>query len=138
MSMIRVQALGTQHRGELVAFFTVIAQQESLGREIFETDRLLTAEAVRATEDHVKRFVEQFPTVETIPSLANRGADSQLGITSFQKFNDLRSRTPEDFQFDFTETFSQFIDVRQNKAKLDAAGYGQLQRADLAVVDHGG
>src|SRR5262249_42180473 len=37
----------------------------------------------------------------------------------------------------FTETFSQFIDVRKNKPKLDAAGYRQFQRADLAVVDHG-
>ncbi len=36
-----------------------------------------------------------------------------------------------------SDAFSQLIDVRHDQAKLDAARHRELERADLAVVDHG-
>ena len=136
--MIGIKPLGTQHRGEVAALLTVVTQEEAFGLEIVEANRLLAAKAMRAVEDHVEGLVEQFPTVETVPGFADGGPHGKLCIAGFQILDDLGAGATKNLQLNFTEGFSQFVDVRQDEAELDAAGYRKLECADLAIIDHGG
>src|SRR5262249_35611960 len=53
-------------------------------------------------------------------------------------FDNLRTGTAQDLKLNFAEAFSQFVDVRQDKAELDAGRYCKLERANLSVIYHRG
>src|SRR3974390_1951125 len=136
--MISIEPLVAQHRGEVATFLTVITQEETFGFEVIEADRLLAAKAMRSVEHHVEGFVEQLPTVQTVPCFANSGSHPKLGIVRFQILDDLRAGATQDLQLDVVETFSQLVDVGKNEPELDAARYRELEGANLTIVDHGG
>src|SRR5581483_10288814 len=73
-----------------------------------------------------------------IPCFADRSTHGEFGIAGLEIFDDLRPGTTQDFQLDVAEALSQLVDMRQDKAEFDTAGHGELERADLTVVDHCG
>src|SRR6185369_241625 len=110
--MVGIQPLGAEHYGKFAAFLTVIAQQKTLGSKVVEPDRFLASQAMRPAEHHIETLIEQLPAVETIPGFANGCADGELGVARFQVFHNLRTCAAQDLQLNFTETFSQLVDVR--------------------------
>src|SRR5262245_21289716 len=111
-------------------------QEKALGLEIIEADRLLPSEAMRSAEDHVERLIKEFPAVEPVPVFADRSSHGELGVAGLQVVYDLRPGAAQDLELDIAEALSQFVDMRQDEAELDAAGHSELERTDLAVVDH--
>src|SRR5262245_18793871 len=136
MAMVGVETLCTQHRGMIGAFFAMAPQEKALGLEIVKADRLLPSEAMRSAENHVERLIKELPAVQPVPGLADRSSHGELGVTGLKIFDDLRPGAAQDLELDVAEALSQFVDMRQDEAELDAAGYSELERADLAVVDH--
>src|SRR5690348_16274217 len=136
--MVGIQSLCAQHRGKVAALFAMTAQEKTLGLEIIEVDRLLTTEAMRSAENHVERLFKEFPAVEPVPGLADRCSHGELGVAGLEVFDDLRPSAAQDLELDVAKALSQFIDVRQNEAELNAAGYSELKRAYFSVVDHCG
>src|SRR5512143_2182453 len=92
---------------------------------------------MRSVEDHVERLIKELPAVEPVPGLADRSSDRELGVAGLEVIDDLRPGPAQNLELDVAETFSQFVDMRQDETELDAAGYGELERADFAVIDHG-
>src|SRR5512139_1566287 len=135
--MVGIQSLCTQHRGKVAALLAMAPQEKTLGLEIIEADRFLASEAMRSAEDHVERLFKELPAVEPVPGLADRSSHGELGVTGLEIFDDLRAGTAQDLEFDVAEALSQFVDMREDETELNAAGYGELERADLAIVDHG-
>src|SRR5690242_14412259 len=135
--MVGIQSLRTQHCGKVAAFLAMAPQEKALGLEIVETDRLLAPEAMRPAEDHVERLRKELPAVEPVPGLADRRSHGELGVTGLEVFDDLRPGAAQDLELDVAEALSQFADMREDETELDAAGHGELERADLAIIDHG-
>src|SRR5215472_5761171 len=90
-----------------------------------------------SAEHHIERLVEELPGIESVPGFTDRSADRQLGIACLEMLHNLRAVTAQDLQLYVAEDFSQLADVTKNQTELDAVGYRELQRSDLAVVDHG-
>jgi hypothetical protein len=92
---------------------------------------------MRSTENHVERLRKELPAVEPIPGLADRSSHGELGVTGLEVFDDLWPGAAQNLELDVVEALSQFVDMRQDETELNAAGYGELECADLAVIDHG-
>src|ERR1044071_2068977 len=137
MAVIGIQSLCTQHRGKVVTLLAMAPQEKTLGLEIVEADLFLAPEAMCSAEDHVERLFKEPPAVEPVPGLADRSPHGELGITGLKVFDDLRPGAAQDLELDVVEALSQFVDMRQDETELDAAGYGELERADFAVINHG-